>query len=364
MRALCCVFFALILSAQVPAPVPQPQQPQWLMDLVKIRQELHQAELGSLDAKVEQAWRAALATPQHPRFPEAAQMAWGCYQAQGYDLKAEQVLRQALAAVPTDDPRIRRNLRSNLAIHFESTQQLVKALSIREEMAKEPPPATDGYSHETAALANLYERMGEIEKAEAAWKEAAASRAAGSPQNDSRFARTARRAFSPFGYVRGSQNELAGFYARRGRTAEAEQLYQKALDDAAQNNSAYEWSRAADNYIGFLSQERRFSEAIDLVRQSIARLEASADPQDARMLLSKRQHLASLLTQAGRSDEALEMQKQTVELAQAQNPSGLEYVQALGSLAETLVSQNRLEEAEKSVARMREAGAADTRNGK
>ena len=370
MRVLCCAFFALVLSAQVPAPVPPPKQPQWLMDLIKIRQEMHQAELGSLDAKVEQAWRSALATPQHPEFLAASQITWSFYQSQGYDLKAEQVLRQALAAAPKDDPRILRNLSSQLAIHFENTQQLVKALSIREEMAKDPPPATDGYNHEAVALANLYERMGEIEKAEAVWKEAAASRAAGSPQNDSRFVRTARRGFllGGFGYAGGYRigvpNELAGFYARRGRTAEAEQLYQKALDDAAQNNSSYEWNQAADNYIGFLSQERRFSEAIDLARQGIARLETFPDTQAAGMLLSKRQHLASLLMQAGRSDEALEMQKQTVELAQAQNPSGLEYVQALGSLAETLVSQNRLEEAEKAVARMREAGAADTRNGK
>lgn len=353
MRAFCFAFFALALPAQVQAPMPQPQ---WLTDLQKLQQEMHQAGLGSLDAKVEQAWRAALQTPRHPQFHMAAQMASSFYQSQGYDLKAEQVLREALAAVPADDAQTRRNLTSQLANYFESIQQLTRALPIREALAKEPPPPSpNGYppaSQEAAALANLYERMGDLEKAEAAWKEVAARRATEGPGGPGTRVIASRKFVATFGPGYGGEapNDLASFYARHGRAAEAEQLYMKALADAANG--------AADDYIGFLSGQRRFDEAIELLRQSIARMEASSDPNSARMLLYKRQHLANLLAQAGRSGEALAMRKQTVELAQA----GPEYAQALAALADTLISQNNLEEAEKAAARMREAGAADTHN--
>ncbi|HSA66515.1 MAG TPA: hypothetical protein VLE24_02490 [Methyloceanibacter sp.] len=316
MRALSFAFFAIALPAQVSAPAPQRQ---WLTDLQNIQQEMQEAPLGSLDAKVERAWRAALEVPQDPEFQMAAQMTSSFYQSQGYDLKAEEVLRQALAATPEADAQTRRNLTSQLASYFESTQQLVKALTIREAMAKEPPPpATNGYtpaSYEAITLANLYERMGEFEKAEAAWQEVAARRAAEAAQkgSDSRL----RTAVGPFslGYRSGGQNELAAFYSRRGRAAEAELLYKKDLADAAQSSSPYQWNSAAEDYIGFLSQQRRFDEAVDLTRQSIARIEASSDPHANQVLHWKHQHLANLLTQAGRADEARAAQKEADEAA-------------------------------------------------
>lgn len=358
MHALSCALFAFALPAQVSAPAPQPR---WLTDLQKIQQEMHQAPLGSLDGTVERAWAAALETPQHPQFQMAAQVTSSFYQSQGYDLKAEQVLRQALAAVAEGDAQTRRNLASQLAGHFESAQQLVKALAIREEIANEQqldPPA----SYEAIALANLCERMGELEKAEAAWKEVALRRAT---ESSARASGSAPRAFvGPFshGYASGAENELANFYARHGRAAEAERIYKKALAGAAQSSSPYDWNGAADGYIGFLTQQRRFDDAVDLSRRIIARIERSSDPHTTRMLLYKRQHLSGLLAQAGRPDEALAVQKEAVEAAQADGFGTPEHAQALGSLAQTLINQNRLEEAEKVAAQMREAGAADAPN--
>jgi len=312
---------------------------------------MYQAPLGSLDARVERAWRAALEAPRNPEFQVAAQIASGFYQAQGYDLKAEQVLRQALAAVPETDVQTRRNLKAQLAGLFESAQQLVKALAIREE----------GGSDELIALANLYERMGEFEKAEAAWQRVVAQRAAqtaaaAQPRLGS------RAILVRFGPAGSGQNELAGFYARRGRFAEAEQIYKKSLADAEQSGLPYEWNAAADAYAGFLTGQRRYDEAVDLIRQSITRMEQSSEAAAAQTVFYKRQNLAGVLQQAGRAGDALAAQQQAVEAAQARSPA--EYTQALGSLAQMLISQNRLEEAEKTVARMREAGAGDTSNAK
>jgi hypothetical protein len=349
MHALSCAFVALSLAVQAPA-----RQPQWLADLLKIQQEMDQAPLGSLDARVERAWRAALEAPQYPEFQAAAQIVSGFYQSQGYDLKAEQVLRQALAAVPETGAETRWNLEAQLAGLFESSQQLVKALAIRKEAG----------SYELSALANLYERMGEFEKAEAAWQRVAAQRASETAAAAQRAEprQGSRTILVRFGPPSGGQNELAGFYARRGRFAEAEQIYKKALADADQSGSPYEWNAAADAYAGFLTGQRRYGEAVDLISQSIKRMEQSSEPEAAQILLYKRQNLASVLQQAGRADDALAAQQLAVEAAQARSPA--EYTQALGLLAQMLISQNRLDEAEKTVARMREAGASDTSNAK
>ncbi len=351
MRVLSYAVFALTLPAQVSAPG---RQPQWLTDLQTIQQSMQTAGLGAFDKSVEQAWRAALNAPQHPQFETAAELASSFYRFQGYDLKAEQVLREALAAVPPADARRRRNLTSQLAVHFESTQQYAKALAIREEMGNGQEPSTG----DAIAVANLYERMGEFEKAEAAWREVAARRAA---ENSRRSEPGRGISFGP-SYGGGARNELAEFYARRGRDAEAEDIYKRALSEAGRSGSASDWNGAADGYIAFLSQRRRFEEAIDLARQSIARSEAASDPHGAWVVLSRRQRLSHLLAQAGRSDEALAVQRQSVEAAQLRSPGSVEHGQALLSLADMLIRQNRLEEAAKVVAELQEAGAAGAGN--
>lgn len=349
MHALSYALFVLALSAQAPAPVAQPE---WLAELQKIQREIGEAPLGSLEPRVERAWRAALETPEHRDFPMAVQMVAGVYQSQGYDLKAEQVWRQALAAVPAGAARTRRNLTAQLAAHFENAQQLLKALAVREEMAKQPPVADDpSGNYEATSLAALYERLGQAERAEAAWKEAAAKQFAPRAQNTPGFFWHGNRG--------GTGSVLASFYTRQGRFAEAEQLYTKDLAGAAQGGSAQEWSGAANGYVDFLLQQRRFDEAIALVRQSILRLEGSSEPQAAQAALSKRQQLVYLLRQAGRPEEALSLGKEAVELAQARGVGSPEHIQATGALVETLIAHGRLDEAERAVAGMREAAAAD-----
>lgn len=363
MRILSLALFAFTLPAQVSTP---PSQPQWMAGLQKLLQDSHQAEIGSLDGQVEQNWQAALRDPRHPQFQTAAQMVSSFYLGQGYELKAEQVLRQATAAIPGADVQARWTLTNQLAAHFEGAGQLLKAVAIREQMAKQPRlNAAGGWSspvHDAMALANLHERMGEFEKAEATWREVEALRLAAASQQESLAGQRIGVVSIPPGTAGGIPHDLADFYARRGRSAEAEAIYKAALAVAVRDDSPGDWNVAAEGYIGFLTRQRRYHEAIGLTRQFIERLEASGDPQITYVLLYKRQRLTQLLAQAGRPEEALATQRQAVEAAEARGPSSPEHVQALASLADTLIQQNRLEEAEKVAGRMREAGAADAQN--
>ena len=338
---MCCAVFALALPAQTPAP-----QAPWLAEIQQIQQEMHRAPLGSLDARLERAWKAALAAPRHPQFRTAAQMAWHFYQFQGYELKAEQLLRDAIAATAKGDLQPHRGLLASLAAHFESAQQPVKAVPMREKLAAERAPGA------ASSLAHLYERIGETGKAEAAWKQVMEQREEQPAVNRPGGGRSASRLMGAFFSPGGASNELASFYARHGRQAEAEQIYEKALEDAARSGSAREWTNAAEGYIGLLAQQRRFDEAIGLARRSLAAVEAAPEP-EPNLRVFRMHRLAGLLMQAGRPAEAVAVQNRMVEAAPAGSPEAL---QALSSLAEMLMQQKRLEEAEKTVARMREAG--------
>jgi tetratricopeptide (TPR) repeat protein len=259
--------------------------------------------------------------------------------------------------VPEGDVQALRSLTSQLASHFESIQQLKKALAIREQMAKEPlPPEIAGHSasgYESMDLARLYEQMGEVEKAEAAWKEAAAERQH-PPSGSGVVATLMMGSFS----IGGSQTALAGFYQRRGRIDEAEQIYKKQLADADERGSWEAWIRAADAYIAFLHEQKRLNEATDLLRQAVVRIEFLPGEIAAHVLHARLQHLAGLYTEAGRFDDALAVHRQAIEAAQACGSGSLESFQAYTSLAETLLQQNRLEDAERAVDGMREAALA------
>lgn len=355
MRTLFCAFLVLTGSGQAQVP-----DPPWLTALQSIQQEIEQAPLNSLDQKVDQAWQSALQMPRHPFFEMAAQITTNYYVSNGYDLKAEQILRQALTAMAETDVETRRNLTSLLAGHFEDTRQLLKALAIREQLARLPSLAAadpDPAKHEAAALAGLHERMGEFEKAEAAWKVVTELRVAQAPRKASGFGGVADAAPYSLGYPRGRQDELANFYARRGRSAEAELIYKAALTEAAQSNSPDAWIGAADSYISFLSQQRRYDETMELIRQSIAVIEDLPDPHTTSMRLFRHQQMAAILDQASRTEEALDVRKQAVETVQARSPGSPEHVGALESLARALLGQNRLEDAEEAVSRMRAAAS-------
>jgi hypothetical protein len=352
MRVLTLCLLAFNLLAQNYTPQPEPQ---WLVNL----RTAHYSTLQTDYPEIEQTWRSALRDPLHPQFPAAAQLASSLYNMYGYELKAERILRQALAAVPGDlAPQTHRNLAWQLASHFETTQQLVKALAIREEMGKPGPAEAEAQSTtDAAALARLYERMGEIEKAEVAWKAASARRTAEMAASGVHpRSATVMRSFSglrgmPYGFAGsnyGPGNELAGFYARHGRAADAERIYKEAV--ASEPGSL----QAVDAYAEFLAGQQRFDDAIALSRQSLSRLEASPTPDAAQIRIYRQQALAGLLTRAGRTADALAVMRQSVDAAQSLGSAPV-YLQSLGSLARALIGQNRLDEAETTVERMRDA---------
>ena len=313
MRALLPAFLVFALNAQAPGPVSLP-------DLQNIQREMYQAPIGSLDSRVEQLWKAALTNPLHPDFVRAAQLAASYYQSQGYDLNAEQVLLQAIEASPRE---ARDSLAAQLAAFYQNVQQFVKAAALREK-------GTD-----VAGLALLYENMGELEKAEAAWKKAAAVK----PDSGTQPKGMIVSRLGP--YPSEPSNVLADFYSRNGRDLDAEKLYKEALTSGSNRVSA------AQQYILFLMGRQRNDEAIALYRQTIASLESSADPQAAQTLVYTRQSLAGLLSRTGHVDEAVALQKQAMNAA-----SGPYRMEAAGSLANTLIQQNRLEEAERVVEQM------------
>lgn len=355
---LTCLISGLML-AQAPLPPAMEPEPQWLKDLREVQQQIYQNPGKFLDQKAQQAWQAALATPQHPQFQQAATITLNLYQSQGYDLKAEQLLQQAISLIPPDQLLVKRQLRLHLASHYETIGQLVKAVGIREQMIQEPFPAegddSTGFSFEINAFANLYERMGEMEKAESLWGKATEL---GKTQKIAAISGSApfRGGISSnrFGY-RFQQQYLADFYIRRERPEEAEKIYRKALAEAT---APEDWVSAADGYILMLTQQRRFAEAIELQKQSFAKLDASADPQAFRTVLYRRQSLSNLLEQAGQLDEALAIEKQAVSEAQKNGTGSPEYMQALNSLTQMLMRLNRLDEAEEAIEQTRVAASA------
>ena len=112
MRAFIFTLLTLTLTLLGQTPPPQPE---WIEALRTLQQETHQAPLGSLDAKFESAWRSAVQSPWHPQFPMAVEIVSGFYQSQGYEVKAEQILRQAIALAPDGDSPSRRALNNRLA---------------------------------------------------------------------------------------------------------------------------------------------------------------------------------------------------------------------------------------------------------
>lgn len=365
----------LVVAAGLRAQMPAPERPPvWMDTLQQAQQKVFQAPLGSLDQKVEEAWQSALQMPQSQYFLTAASMTSIFYQQQGYDLKAERVLRQAITAVPEKDSLSqRRRLNLQLVDLFESTQQLVKAVPIRESTAKQYASDPQERASEIEQLAHLYERMGELEKAESLFKEAiplcvaqknpgAAAGERISSKGHASFMRVVTGRNSSAIYYRSNgtcECGLAQFYERHGRGAQAEQVYKRELDNAGAVFSI--WDAVAERYASFLTQQRRFDEVVKLTQERIARTEGSSNPDTDQTALFPKQTLAQILLQAGKADQALLIEQEAVRAA----PLGsLLRVQALDSVAQSLIRQNRLEDAERTVEELRNAGAADRDNSK
>lgn len=241
MRALPLIllFTALSAPAQVAAP-----QPAWMEVFKKVfGPQAHGVALGSLDQEVEKSWAAALvAGPRHSSFETAAQQTSQYFASQGYEVKAEKVLRQAIAAAgrveaePAERDRAR-SLNLSLAQRLTQDHKFVAAVGVVQELLDGAKGTSDPGLRISALmqLAQLREQMGEFETVEALLQEAKALQSAPA-------AVPPRGAIAPtgaIGFMRmgsfggpGGSADLAGFYQRQGDVAKAEALFKKDLDDA------------------------------------------------------------------------------------------------------------------------------------
>ncbi len=364
----------LLLTAQF-----QPDaQPPWFTELQKIIQERHQAPLGSLDHQVDQIWQQALLAPGHPLFLYTAQSVQMHYHSQGYHLRAEAILEQALQTVPADPPEIRWQLISALAMNDEMSFRFKKSLARREALLDEIL-ANEKESHQSLSalqqIASIHERMGEMEKAESAirklielWSKVAEQKNTGLGEQSLAgvSGEVSNRAGSSLGMpffggtsVRGlttsihptiphsgtRPNFLASFYVRTGRLDEAEKIYKSSVAQA--NHDPNLWRQAAWDYVHFLRQQRRFQEAINLSLQMIEKVRllphSQGDP-----VIHLQQQLVHLYQQNGQTDQAIEMQRAlVVDSLGTQNQNSYMGFSALQVLFQLLLQNQQLDEAEK-----------------
>ena len=362
---------ALSALAQVSTLGPlsaQPEQPSWMEVFKKVYGPPGQgAALGSLDQEVEKSWGAALAAgPVHPLFESAAQQTAQYFASQGYDRKAEAILRQAISAagqarVEQADPAKARSLRLALAQRLSQEQRLLAAAVLTEAVLEEIKAAPDqaapgGRISALMQLAQLREQMGELETAEVLLREAKTLQSAPAAPRSSvsvpHFARAANPGSTGFVRAGSGRNyagvtDLAGFYQRHGETAKAEGLLQKELNEAKAPEEVF---RAVQSYGQFLISQQRWEEGAAQWEKLIALQSASGRPEDRQTLAYSRVNLAHALMAGGRAEKALEILR-----AHVAQSSGDAYqrADALRTYASMLIQQQQLEEAEKVVEQIR-----------
>ncbi|HYI94679.1 MAG TPA: hypothetical protein VEX68_14130 [Bryobacteraceae bacterium] len=251
MRAMSLILFAVgspaLAQVAGSGPLLANQQPQWMETFNKIYSRQGQgAPLGSLDKEVDDAWAAALAAgPLDPSFEAVAQQAAQYFGAQGYDRKAEAILRQAISAAGQE--------------------------VLGEVKAPQDQTALGTRIAALTQLAQLREQMGEPDAVEGLLREAKTLQSARPPESMAstsssglRFARAAGPGFASFrigsfSEIHAGPSDLVGFYQRQGSPAKAEALLKKDLEDA---KTPEESQRALQNYVHFLNSQQRWEESV------------------------------------------------------------------------------------------------------
>ena len=364
---LFAVAFPVLAQVAGSGPPLASQQPQWMEAFNKIYSRQGQgAPLGSLDKEVDEAWAAALAAgPLDPSFEPCAQQAAQYFGAQGYDRKAETILRQAISAAGQADVTKARSLRLALAQRLNQEQKFLAAASLIQEVlgelkAAQDQPALGTQIAALTQLAQLREQMGEPDAVEALLREAKTLQSARPPESTAstsssglRFARASRPGFASFrmgsfSEIHAGPSDLVGFYQRQGSPAKAEALLKKEMEDA---KTPEETQRALQNYVHFLNSQQRWEESIAQLEKLIGMQSASSRPEDRNMLTGSRQNLAHALATTGKPDKALEILK---ENAAQSSGDAFQHAEALRAYAQMLVQQKQFDEAEKVVEQIRQ----------
>jgi tetratricopeptide (TPR) repeat protein len=345
---------ALLTLAQIATlgqPPVQQQEPSWMEVFERVYgAEGQGAALGSLDLEVEKSWAAALAAgPGNPYFEAAAQQTAQYFGAQGYDRKAETILRQAIAATKqtAEDPAGTRPLKLALAQRLYQEQKFLSAAALIEGILEETKGAPDpARPSDLLQLAHLRELMGEMEAAEALFREAKTLLSTPQAAPASGRGRMRFTMGGPRGYA--ISGELARFYQRHDDNAKAEALFQKDLEEAKTPEAVF---RARQSYAHFLHSQQRWEESVVQWETLVEVQSAAPRPEDRQMLASSRVSLVQALTAAGKAEKALEILKDHVVQS-----SGDDYqrAEALRFYASILIQQKKFEEAEKTVEQIRQ----------
>ena len=94
---------------------------------------------------------------------------------------------------------------------------------------------------------------------------------------------------------------LAGFLEQQGQLDEAAALYQKLVERAQNPQEAVNSLQTLAN---LYSRQQRYDDAVGALQQAIASLQAAGTPEARSQAIGTRQHLAGILQQAGRLQQA------------------------------------------------------------
>jgi tetratricopeptide (TPR) repeat protein len=274
------------------------------------------------------------------------------YQMEGYDLKAERVLQQAIAlAEPVDVPAARQ-LTEALGQHYQQVQQSVKAARVFARLlddVRKHPEDVNVRIDVLNAYGLVKDGMGNLAEAETLFKELNGLK---------------RDPKQPDGVISG--NPLAEFYARHGRTVDAEHVLQQALDDKSGTPAHH--NAAIHEYLSFLDRyeeaaaghKQQSAEILQQIVDKTASLKGTASPKLPEAIINRRgrsnEHSqdpqiwdyirhADVAIGRGEFDQAMSDITTALTLAAQHPPLILEQTAQIMQLVPQLVSRNRRDDA-------------------
>jgi tetratricopeptide (TPR) repeat protein len=310
-------------------------------------QELAKNTRADVLPQIQQGWAAVRAVgPTDPGFARGVASAVRLFRAFGRDLDAESVYQQAILSCDTPESAgKRKTLRYMFVQDLIANREYVKAETIlRAAVADEEssPARSPLYVAFLQNLSFVREQEGELDDAERILRSTIGLAA---PElKDVVMTNVWFSHWAPLPMT-GDPNEiLASFYERHARPAEAESLLRNQLTRTEGNRNLH--LIAMHRLAMFLSVYRSGTEAVDLQKQILSRVQANQG--SLYELESEKTTLARYEAAAGQGDQA----KQLLEnnLLQAENSKGrgsLEYRMALNDLFENRRSASDYETAEK-----------------
>lgn len=255
-----------------------------------------------------------------PQYPGWVQGVAQIYQSSGRNVQARAIVQQALDRTTSlgESNPVRIQLLTTMANYWQQERNLLKSVAYMEKAVAaleaappEPPAAPVGQlgGQRTVAmrgvtfsglispsgfrmgrfgpstdLSNLYQQLADLDRqlgrVEAAAAVVAKLRALATKNGDA---------------------SMAGFLEQQGQLDEAAALYQKLVERAQNPQEAVNSLQTLAN---LYSRQQRYDDAVGALQQAIASQQAAGTPEMRSQVMGTRQHLAGILQQAGRIQQA------------------------------------------------------------